>query len=121
MVLLLALFVFACAVFTTEVIGHDAEDTFAYTVPGTDELAKDFFPDVAMSMYTLFYCLGEGCSDKVVIPIIRVEPRLGWFFLLFFCMTTYCFLNLIMGVFVENTLSLAQADAHKQLRNKERQ
>merc|ERR1719236_327513 len=43
------------------------------------------------------------------------------FFLFFTCLTSYCFMNLIVGVFVENTLSIAQGDAQKILAKKERQ
>ena len=47
---------------------------------GTDEEARDFFPDVAMSMYTLFYCLGEGCSDKVPSCCTTMSvSAAGWF------------------------------------------
>ena len=59
MMVLLSLFVFGCAVFTaTEVTGKDPTCRLCFTVPGTEEEARGFFPDVPMSIYTLFYCRG---------------------------------------------------------------
>lgn len=92
MFLLLTLFVFASACFFTEMIGKDPSGSFDFLVPGSTETVAEFFPDVLMSMYTLFYCLGEGCSEKIIIPVIRIRPELSVFFLFFLCMTTYGFL-----------------------------
>ena len=65
MMVLLSLFVFGRAVFTTtEVIGKDPTCRLCFTVPRTEEEARGFLPDVPMSMYTLFYCLGEGCPVR---------------------------------------------------------
>ena len=41
-------------------------------------------------MYSLFYCFGEGCSDKIIIPVFRISPSMGLFFLGFLLLTT-CF------------------------------
>merc|ERR550514_1268162 len=106
MVLLLTLVLFSAAIVATEVIGRDADGIYDVRVPGTDEVLSDFFSSIPTAMYTLFYCFGEGCSEKIVIPVLRISPLMALFFLAFLLLTTYCFLNLIVGVFVENTLSI---------------
>ena len=121
MMLLLGLLLFAAAIFCTEVFGKDETGKYDFLVPGTSETVAEFFRSIPMSMYTLFYCLGEGCSEKIVIPVLREAPEMCLFWVSFICLTTYCFLNLVVGVFVENTLSIAQADAQKIVQSKERE
>lgn len=121
MMCLISMVLFASAVFATATMGHNWGGNYEIPVPGTDEVVTDFFANVQLSMYTLFYCIGEGCSEKVVIPVLREVPNMAIFFVPFLCLTTYCFLNVIIGVFVECTLSISNTDHQKVLANRVKQ
>merc|ERR1719265_2142104 len=72
------------------------------------------FGDVARSMLTVFTCFTDGCSSPDGTPLIWHLWEVNGtvmvvLFVLAYLFVTFGVLNLIMAVFVENTL----ASAHK--------
>jgi voltage-gated sodium channel len=65
------------------------------------------FGSIMRTTLTLFVCLTEGCGIDVVHPTVRHTPFLAIFWLLFLLVTTFGVLNLIIGLFCENSMRIA--------------
>jgi len=65
------------------------------------------FGSVPNTMITLFVCLTEGCGLEVAGPTILRTPILAGFWMAFVLVTTLGVLNLIIGLFCENSIKIA--------------
>mmetsp|Transcript_10241 Transcript_10241/g.21692 ORF Transcript_10241/g.21692 Transcript_10241/m.21692 type:complete len:560 (-) Transcript_10241:58-1737(-) len=93
--------------------GDDPE--FLYKMINEDVgTQKSLFGSLNLSMLSLFMCLTEGCGLDVVHPTVRKSPYLAVFWLLFVLTTTFGVLNLVIGLFCENTFKVAK-DAEREI------
>jgi hypothetical protein len=106
MLLLLELYVFG-VFFTQLVINHRLEHA------GRDfpELER-YYGSLALAVLSLFQALTGGLDwQNLVDPLIR---DLGWFhallFCFFICFSVFALLNVLTGVFVENSVAKAKQD-----------
>jgi len=65
------------------------------------------FGSVSKTMLTLFVCLTEGCGIEVIHPTVLQTPLLGGFWMVFVLVTMLGVLNLIIGLFCENSIKVA--------------
>merc|ERR1712072_692743 len=68
---------------------------------------SSLFGSVDRTMLTLFVCLTEGCGLDVLQPTALRSPGLTVFWLIFVFVTTFGVLNLIIGLFCENSMKIA--------------
>jgi len=84
---------------------------FCVNAVGDTELGDegiDYFSTLPLSMLTLFnVCIGDEWG-AVIRPLCDKFPSMIGFFLAYFFLTTLGVLNLIIGVFVERTMQMAQ-------------
>lgn len=72
-------------------------------------------------MYTLFQMITlESWADGVARHVVSNQPTMAVFFLVFFLVTTFGLLNLVVGVIVENTLTAAANNEEKIKKQQER-
>merc|ERR1712072_471244 len=120
--LLLLLFLYICAIFTTMQIGqnHKVFDEYYKDSGGWDH--EEYFGTVPRSMYTLFQVLTlENWADGIVRHVLSRQPALIIFFVLFLMFTTFGIMNLVVGVIVENTLSASRNNEEKIKKTQEKE
>lgn len=109
--LLIFVFCYVCAIFTTVWIGHDyvRYDPYFITSGGWDH--KQFFGTMVRSTLTLFQIMTiDHWSDAIVRHVLRVQPSFLIFFLFFLLVTMFGILNIIVGVVCDSSLQTAIAD-----------
>lgn len=80
------------------------------------------FGSMPKAMFTLFQMLTlESWSMLIARPLIEVNPALFVAVISFILLTTFGLLNIIVGVVVENTLSVAKQNMDLQTKRAERQ
>uniref|UniRef100_A0A0G4G4F5 EF-hand domain-containing protein n=1 Tax=Chromera velia CCMP2878 TaxID=1169474 RepID=A0A0G4G4F5_9ALVE len=105
--LMLILLNYVCAIFVTRVIGHSEEQ---YEDEDDAARIKDFFGTVPRSMLTLFQIMTlEGWPD-IARMVIREQPWMWVFFVVYIMITTVTLLNLVTGVIVEKVMGVASAE-----------
>jgi hypothetical protein len=106
--LLLALFIYACGIYMTLIVGQQCADKYE-----SWHECRDVFGSVPASMYSLFQVLTlESWSMLIARPVLKKKAWLFLFFLFFLMFTTFGLLNIIVGVIVENTLKASDAEQH---------
>lgn len=102
-VLLLALLIFAAAIFCTREIGvYWAQGDFEEVETAR---MRELFGSVVRSMYTLFQVQTlESWSEAIARPVLRRRPELVLFFLPYVVLITICVLNVIVAIIVENVI-----------------
>lgn len=121
-VMMMSVFLYVCAIFTTLVIGHEDAiyDPYFETSKGWDH--EEYFGSVPRSMFTLFQVLTlDRWAEDVARHVIAKQPAMLPFFLCFVGLMSYGLLNIIVGVIVENTLATAKTDMDKVKKKQERQ
>jgi voltage-gated sodium channel len=121
--ILLLLFLYIMAIFTTMQIGqqHGLYDDYRRTSGGWDH--EEYFGDVPRSMYTLFQVLTlENWADGIARHVMSKQPEMVFFFVIFLMFTSFGIMNLVVGVIVENTLSASRNNEEKikKMQEKER-
>jgi len=124
--LLLLMFVYACAIFTTRMIG---QNTHAYDprfvneeIDGFEEQAVTspegynnfrFYGTLGRSMFTLTEIViqAEGTEWR---SVVERQPELTPFFLGFIAFSTFGILNVIIGIIVDNTISNSHIELDEQ-------
>lgn len=82
----------------------------AVSEPDVDEL-RTFFGSVSMSLLTLLMSvLGGGSWWEVLRPLMKASPWLGLLFVLCVLVTVLAAMNIITGVFVNDSLEAASMD-----------
>merc|ERR1719473_2555744 len=121
--LLLVLFLYICAIFTTMQIGQNHADFDDYERASGGWDHKEFFGTVPRSMYTLFQVVTlENWADGIARHVLSEQPSMVIFFVVFLMFTTFGLMNLVVGVIVENTLSASRNNEEKikKMQEKER-
>ncbi|CEM30911.1 unnamed protein product [Vitrella brassicaformis CCMP3155] len=102
--LLLFLFIYICAILTTMMLGQPARES-------NNAYLDDLFGYVPRSMFTLFTALTlDGWSNDISRPVMEKDPLFSLFFIFFLMVTTFGLLNIVVGVIVENTLTLSKGN-----------
>ncbi|CEL99129.1 unnamed protein product [Vitrella brassicaformis CCMP3155] len=117
--LLLCLFIFICAVFTTQMYGIERPENEVDEIDwqGGDEdssyiVSRFYFGGVGESAYSLFQIMTlEAWASSMARPMERAYPRAWIFFVVYICFTTLAILNLVTGIFVEQTMLVAREEA----------
>jgi voltage-gated sodium channel len=119
--LMIIVFLYICAIFTTLVIGkNDAlYDPYFIESGGWDH--EFYFATVPRSMFTLFQVVTfESWAERVVRHVMQKQPAMVIFFAIFIAIASFGLLNIVVGVVVESTLSTSQKDENKIKRAQER-
>merc|ERR1719310_2069159 len=94
---LILLIVYTGAIFCVNAVGDSISDE-----------GIDYFNTLPLSMLTLFnVCIGDEWG-AVIRPLCDKFPSMIGFFLAYFFLTTLGVLNLVVGIFVERTMQMAQ-------------
>lgn len=119
-VVILVVFLYISAVFTTSSIGRS--DDFEQTMKLSNGWDYDeLFGSVGRSMYTLLQCLTrDGWSSQVARYVIVQQGYMAFFFISFGLMSTYGLLNLVVSVIVEQTLTAARSNDNRVRAKEER-
>eukprot|EP00408_Alexandrium_pacificum_P065449 CAMPEP_0171172698 /NCGR_PEP_ID=MMETSP0790-20130122/9849_1 /TAXON_ID=2925 /ORGANISM="Alexandrium catenella, Strain OF101" /LENGTH=687 /DNA_ID=CAMNT_0011637555 /DNA_START=19 /DNA_END=2082 /DNA_ORIENTATION=- len=105
--LILAMVIYSMAVVLTAVVGRDETSTLPYR--------EELFSTVTRSMFTMFVCLTDGCTNYDGTPIShQLFDSYGLPFFLAYTLAvvivTFGLFNLIMAIFVENTMEAAKSN-----------
>merc|ERR1719316_198986 len=111
------------AVFACQMIGHNIDGNESLGSPTEMDtwddpraFMREYFGSVRKSMLTMFQIMTlESWANGIMRPVESHFPYMWLFFTLFVCFTTLAMLNLITGVFVEQTLAAAKADHAMQM------
>jgi Ca2+-binding EF-hand superfamily protein len=127
--LLVFLFSYITAVFLTDIIhshrtnvGFDPADLdLASNWVGDPELFVDlYFGSLGRCMLTLFQIITlESWTNGIARPAEALVPGIIWIFVGFVLFMTFGLMNIVVGVFVEGSISTAAADAEHKLALKE--
>merc|ERR1719329_1779733 len=87
------------------------------------EYGEQLFSDVPRACFTIFRCFTEGCASVDGTPLLVHIYENNWtgpiivgVYILAFLVVTFGLFNLIMAVFVENTVETAKLDDQKRQR-----
>lgn len=72
--------------------------------------AKRYFPDVYVTMMTLYQCASNGIDWRTIDSVLQVDhfARMTlWFYLIFF---DFAVMNILSGIFIEKALRHAEPD-----------
>lgn len=104
--LMLSVIIYATSIFLVIYVGHESE---LWKEAGTERLISAWFGTVELSFLTLFQIMTlESWSMGIVRPIMEVKPEASIIFLLFICLTTFAFLNIITGIVVDSTMKACE-------------
>mmetsp|Transcript_71942 Transcript_71942/g.136897 ORF Transcript_71942/g.136897 Transcript_71942/m.136897 type:complete len:335 (+) Transcript_71942:1-1005(+) len=123
-VVLLTIFIYALGVLLRQVMIDEDADCEVEDCNRGEKLIDDYgdimFGTVGRSMLTIFTCFTDGCAAPDGTPLIwHLWDSHGWYLVIgyvgAFLFVSFGVLNLIMAVFVENTMAQAQrTDAERQ-------
>lgn len=80
---------------------------------------EKYFGNIPRSMFTLWECLNDGCTADIVRPVVTKKPWMMLFFLAFVMLMIYGFLNILVGIFVDEATNSAKEIQDKVKREKE--
>merc|ERR1719265_855831 len=80
---------------------------------------EKYFGNIPRSMFTLWECLNDGCTADIVRPVVTKKPWMMLFFLSFVMLMIYGFLNILVGIFVDEATRSASEIKDKVNREKE--
>jgi len=119
--LLIFIVCYICAIFCTQWIGHNDELYDPYFIESGGWDHEQYFNTVMTSVFTLLqFVTLDQWSDNIARHVIKNQPGMLIFFVVFICMTAFCILNIIVGVVVENAISTASKDQLKLRKSKEK-
>lgn len=112
-VIILVVFLFVSAIFTTSTVGRNDDYIDVYKLSnGWDQY--ELFGSVGRSMWTLLTCMTrDGWASHVARYVVEQEFVQVFFFFVFMLMSTYGLLNLVVSVIVEQTLNAARSNEDK--------
>jgi voltage-gated sodium channel len=119
-VIILIVFLYIAAVFTTSTIGLSGDfDEIKVFTNGFDH--DDLFGTVGRSMYTLLQMMTrDGWTSKIARFVMIRQWYMSFFFLTFGMISTYGLLNLVVSVIVEQTLTAARSNESRAQAKEER-
>jgi len=124
MCVIVFIFLYICAIFTTIWIGHNSGLYYQYFVDSNGWDYRAYFRTVWRSTFTLIQILTfDEWSEHIVRHVLTQQPAMLVFFLGFIFVAGFGMMNIISAVVVESTLatSLKDADKAQKKREKERQ
>jgi len=118
--LLMVLFLYVCAIFTTTQIGQNDEIYDPYYKRSRCWDHEVFFGSVTRSMFTLVQVLTlESWAEGIARHVIANQPMQILFFIFFIVVTTFMLLNMIVGVIVENTTQMGKQNEEQKKKQQE--
>jgi len=119
-VVILVVFLYVSAIFTTSAIGRSAGfDDFKKQTNGWD--ADALFGSIGRSMFTLLQCMTrDSWSSSVARYVVVQQWYMAFFFMFFMLVSTYGLLNLVVSVIVEQTLTAARSNESRVKAREER-
>lgn len=115
-VLVLVLVLYVCGIFCCTMIGkntsagyYDSSDPNAGEMEDGEFDKNQYYGTVPRAMFTLFETSIEPLNIR---PVIERQPELIIFFLAFIFLTTFGVMNVIVGVIVDQTMSIGQEAQH---------
>lgn len=121
-VLLLFIFLYVSAVFTTSQIGKNTDDFGNYAKLSNGWDAEEWFGTVGKSMITLLQLITrDSWSTQIARHVIGQQWYMAGFFILFLMASTYGLLNCVISVIVEQTLTAAKNNENRVRSREERQ
>jgi len=115
------LFCYSCGIIATTTIGHNDElyDPYFTESKGWDH--EVYFATVWRSTFTLFQIMTlDQWNESVVRHVVKNQPGMVVFFLIFVCVSSLGLMSIMIGVVVENTLATASSDQNKLKAKRER-
>jgi len=110
---LLLVLCYVCGILATLSIGRNAAYEGYEKISGGWDHRK-YFGTLPRSMVTMFQIVTlENWCDPIVRHVLTNQPAMAIFFLIFIFLTTFGLLNLVVGIIVENTLSVARNNTTK--------
>lgn len=106
------IFLLVCAIFCTNIIGHDAEE-----FPNPDEI-RQYWGGVLASMSTLFQFLTLDDWAAVAQHVTVVMPAMQLFFVFYIVFAAFVIVSLLTGVMAEHMNNVRQIEDHEQLSGK---
>jgi len=80
-------------------------------------LLRNDWGSVVVSVYTLYKAISGGLDwGDAAEPLTRISPFFGLLFCMYVAIAVFCVLNIITGVFVENTKSMLAKDESELIR-----
>jgi len=97
---------------------HESPGQCTSSMVKMDQYRTDLFSTVSRSMFTVFRCFVDGCAAPDGTPLmIYVYNVYGWIAMFMYVIVmfavTFGLFNLIMAIFVENTLESAKASEQR--------
>lgn len=77
------------------------------------DIAKEYFGDVVVSMFTLFQIMTLDSWTAIVRPLMDVHPEIFLFFVFFISIAVFVLMNLVTAVIVEHAFSGAKDEAEE--------
>lgn len=121
-VILVAVFLYVCAVVLTKEIGHnrDVYGNYRKLSGGWDH--EEYFGTVGRSMYTLLQCMTlDSWSSRVARHVIANQWWMAGFWVVFLVLSTFGILNIVVSVIVEHMLNAAKSNKKRMQVREERQ
>eukprot|EP00928_Gymnodinium_smaydae_P040037 TRINITY_DN27222_c1_g1_i1.p1 TRINITY_DN27222_c1_g1~~TRINITY_DN27222_c1_g1_i1.p1 ORF type:complete len:339 (+),score=44.72 TRINITY_DN27222_c1_g1_i1:24-1019(+) len=108
-VLLLVIIIYIVSIVVMEFISSELDATVAEDL---DAIAlQRQFGSLSDTMYLLFQSISGGVDwDGVSLPLFRISTFLGMFYTAYVAFSVFCVLNVITGVFVENSARISMKD-----------
>eukprot|EP00928_Gymnodinium_smaydae_P038968 TRINITY_DN26742_c0_g2_i1.p1 TRINITY_DN26742_c0_g2~~TRINITY_DN26742_c0_g2_i1.p1 ORF type:complete len:545 (-),score=56.08 TRINITY_DN26742_c0_g2_i1:119-1753(-) len=108
-VLLLVIIIYIVSIVVMEFISSELDVSDANS-PVAAALQEQF-GSLFDTMFLLFQCISGGVDwDSVSSPLFRISSMLGFFYTAYVAFSLFCVLNVITGVFVENSAKISLKD-----------
>eukprot|EP00746_Dinoflagellata_sp_MGD_P058109 gnl/MRDRNA2_/MRDRNA2_249301_c0_seq1.p1 gnl/MRDRNA2_/MRDRNA2_249301_c0~~gnl/MRDRNA2_/MRDRNA2_249301_c0_seq1.p1 ORF type:complete len:779 (+),score=152.16 gnl/MRDRNA2_/MRDRNA2_249301_c0_seq1:307-2337(+) len=118
---LLTILIYVCAIFATVMLAPSPteltrEETACLQYVSPKEFLDENFGTIGKSMFTLAQIMTlDSWAVHVVRPTEKIVPYMWLFFLSFLCLSTFVILNLVTGIFLDQTLSVAKQDHNAEM------
>lgn len=101
--ILLSVVIFLSSVMILQLIDGERQEL--------DADVAELYGSLFRAQYTLFQCITNGVSwQSVADPLVKISEVFRLFFILFISFSFFCMVNIVTGIFVENTQSQSQQD-----------
>lgn len=107
---MMAIVLYFFAIMATSLIGKQ-EEYQDHEEAGV--IAKEYFGDVLLSMFTLFQIMTLDSWTSIVRPLMKVQPAILLFFIFFISIAVFVLMNLVTAVIVEHAFSGAKDEAQE--------
>lgn len=114
-IILLVIIMFVFAVYFTQAVTfflqEDVHDREVELNATELEALKVYFGSILMTIYTLFKAIsGGGDWQDYSDPLFKISPVMGFFFCFYIAFAVFAVLNVVTGVFVDNSIKFIHED-----------